>query len=242
VAADEWILPECIEKMVHVAEQHSSAAIIGSFALCGTKVVFDGLPYSSTVVTGRELFQKSMDNFVWGGPSLLGGPTSLLYRSDIVRSRHAFFDIDNLHADTEVCFEFLQHLDFGFVHEVLSVIPEPVRKGSLTTVSGNLKTDLPNGLLLLERYGPKYLSEPERAHMISGLLRNYYRRLGEEVYRKHDANFWEFHQKKLAELGYPLSKARLAGAAAWFFLKFVASPKRIAASVQRRLGRDPAPE
>ena len=73
--------------------------------------------------------------------------------------------------------------------------------------------------------------------MINGLLRNYYRCLGEEVYRKHDGNFWKFHQKKLAELGYPLSKPRLAAAAAWFFLKFLISPKRVAASVRRRIGR-----
>ena len=71
VAADEWIFPECIEKMVRMAERHPSVAIVGSYGLCGTKVVFDGLPYSSTVVTGRELFRKSMEGFIWGGPLVL---------------------------------------------------------------------------------------------------------------------------------------------------------------------------
>ena len=117
VAADEWIFPECIEKMVQIADQHPSVAIVGSYGLCETKVVYDGLPYSRTVVTGRELFRKSMDGFIWGGPRFFGGPTSLLFRSDIVRSRHAFFDVDNFHADTEACFEFLEHFDFGFVHQ-----------------------------------------------------------------------------------------------------------------------------
>jgi glycosyltransferase involved in cell wall biosynthesis len=228
VAADEWIFPECIEKMVTLAEQHPSVAIVGSYGLCETKVVFDGLPYSDTVLAGRELFRKTMQGFICGGPWFFGGPTSLLYRSDIVRSRQAFFEPDNLHADTEVCFEFLEHFDFGFVHQVLTVEPERARKGSMTTLSGDLRTALPSALYLLLRYGPKYLSKPELTHMIDGLLRQYYHRLGQEVYRRHDRDFWKFHRNKLAELGYPLSKPRLAAAAAWFLLKCLANPRETA--------------
>src|SRR5262245_49559168 len=110
VAADEWIFPECIERMVEIAEKHPSAAIVGSYALCGTDVLFDGLRHCRTVVTGAELFRMSMESFIWGGPCFFGGPTSLLYRSHIVRRRSAFFDVENLHADTEVCFESLEHL------------------------------------------------------------------------------------------------------------------------------------
>jgi glycosyltransferase involved in cell wall biosynthesis len=237
VAADDWIFPECIERMVRVAEEHPSVAIVGSYGLCEAKVVFDGLPYPSTVVSGRELFRRSLHGFIWGGPYFFGGPSSMLYRSDIVRSRQAFFDVDNLHADSEVCFEFLQHLDFGFVHQVLTLTRERVRKNSMTSLSTTFKTELPSVLHLLVRYGPIYLSEEELKHMIRGLLRNYYGCLGEQVYRRHQRNFWEFHQKKLAELGYPLSKTRLAASAALFFLKFLVSPKRVVASVRRRLGR-----
>jgi glycosyltransferase involved in cell wall biosynthesis len=228
VAADEWIFPECIEKMVRLAEQHPSVAIVGSYGLCETKVVFDGLPHSVTVLTGRELFRKTMEGFIWGGPWFVGGPTSLLYRSDIVRSRHAFFELDNLHADTEVCFEFLEHFDFGFVHQVLTVTPERARKGSISILSEDMRTGLASALYLLVRYGPTYLSESELRHMIDGLLTRYYRRLGQEVYRRHDGNFWEFHRTKLAELGYPLSKPRLAGGAAWFLLNCLASPRTTA--------------
>ena len=107
----------------------------------------------------------------------------------------------------------------------------------MTTLSETFKTDLPSALKLLVRYGPKYLSEPELVHMIDGLLRNYYHCLGEQVYRKRDRKFWDFHKKKLAELGYPLNKARLAAAAARFLLKFVVSPKRVRSTVRRRLGQ-----
>src|SRR5262249_58809053 len=49
VAADEFMFPECIEKMVRLADQHPSVAIVGSYGLSETKVVFDGLPYSVAV-------------------------------------------------------------------------------------------------------------------------------------------------------------------------------------------------
>jgi len=239
VAADEWIFPECIEKMVGLADEHPSVAIVGSYGLCETKVFFDGLPYSTTVVTGRELFRKSMQGFIWGGPWFFGGPTSLLYRSDIVRSREAFFEIENLHADTEVCFEFLEHFDFGFVHQVLTVTPERVRKGSMGVVSGALKSELASALYLLLHYGPKYLSQAEQTHMIDGLLRKYYRRLGRDVYFRHDRKFWEFHKKKLAELGYPLSRPRVAAAAAWFLLECLGSPGRVIAALRGELRTEP---
>ena len=33
VFADDWIFPECLERMVGVAEQHSSIGIVGAYGL-----------------------------------------------------------------------------------------------------------------------------------------------------------------------------------------------------------------
>ena len=118
VAADDWIFPDCLEKMVRLAEEHPSVAIVGAYGLKGAIVEWTGLPYPSTVVPGREVCRMTL----LGGKIIFGAPTSVLYRSDIVLSRHAFYNESNdFNADAEVCFEFLEHHDFGFVHQVLTV-------------------------------------------------------------------------------------------------------------------------
>ena len=49
VSADDWILPECIARMVELAEAHPSVGIVGSYQLSGGDdewyVRNDGLPY-----------------------------------------------------------------------------------------------------------------------------------------------------------------------------------------------------
>jgi glycosyltransferase involved in cell wall biosynthesis len=235
VAADEWIFPECLEKMVRLAEEHPSVAIVGAYGLCGAKVLFDGLPYPSDVVAGRELCRKTIRGFLGEGVWYFGGPTSVLYRSDIVRSRSAFFNENNLHADTEVCFEFLENHDFGFVHQVLTGSRERVREGSVSASSFRLNTGLPGLFEILVRYGPKFLSGQELKDGIRTMLEKYYRYLGEQFYKRHDKEFWMYHRRRLAEIGYPLSERRLAAAALSCPVSVLRAPTRTMAAVLRRM-------
>jgi len=210
VAADDWLFPECIEKMVDLAEKHPSVAIVGAYGLYGqpsTGVAWTGLPYPSTVVAGgREACRLRLLE----GLYVFGTPTSVLYRSDIVRSRHAFFNESNFHADSEACFEFLGDRDFGFVHQILYE---------------------------LVKYGSKFLSGDELKHRTKEHLRDYYRSLGERIYTWPGREFWSFHRGKLAEVGYPLSVPRLALAAMSYALDISLNPKSTAEAVIRRLRR-----
>jgi glycosyltransferase involved in cell wall biosynthesis len=230
--ADDWLFPECIEKMVGLAEEHPAVAIVGSYGLWGTRVAWDGLPYPSTVLTGREVCRANLLDRIY----VFGSPTSLLFRSDIVRSRHSFYNESFLHADKEVCFEFLQHHDFGFVHQVLTFTR--VRDESMTSMSNALQMTMPSILYDLVNYGPKYLTEDELKRRIDQHLRHYYQFLGDQVYRRRGQEFWAFHRSKLASLGYPLSKLRLAVAAIDWALDRVLNPKRTAEALARRLRRD----
>jgi len=45
VQADDWIFPDCLSKMVDVAESSENIAIVSSYYLCGTNVEGNGLPY-----------------------------------------------------------------------------------------------------------------------------------------------------------------------------------------------------
>ena len=220
VAADDWLAPECLEKMVALAEQQPTVAIVGAYGLTGTRVEWQGLPYSATVVNGRALCRERL----LGGPYIFGTATSLLYRADIVRSRQSFFNDENLHCDSEACLEFLEKHDFGFVHQVLTFLG--VRDDSLTSMSQRLQTYLPWVLLELVKYGPLYLTPEEMDSRIRQHLRQYYRYLGEQVFARRDRAFWNYHREELAELGYPLSFSRLAANSASHLLEF-ANPKHL---------------
>lgn len=226
VAADDWIFPECLEKMVALAEGNPSVVIVGAYGLFGTTVACAGLPYPSTVVSGPALCRLNLTT----GPYVFGAPTNLLFRADIVRNRRPFYNESNLHADTDACYEILEHHDFGFVHQVLTFIRK--RDDSLTSFSTDFNTYLPGILYELLNYGPKFLGEGELARWTDEQLRKYYRYLGAQVYRRRGDKFWTFHRDKLAELGYPLSKPRVAVHAMLHALDSVYSKRTFSAALR----------
>ncbi|HEV7596310.1 MAG TPA: glycosyltransferase family 2 protein [Gemmatimonadaceae bacterium] len=226
IAADDWLFAECLEKMVSFAEEHPSVAIVGAYALADSRVMWQGLPLASSFVTGRDLCRA----WLLGGPYVFGTASSELFRSDIVRSRHAFYNESNLHADSEACLEFLRDADFGFVHQVL--VFHGTQQNSLTSFSQRMNTYLPYWLYELVEYGPDYLDSNELAARIREVLASYYSYLGEQAYERRERAFWDYHRDKLAEVGYPLNTVRLAAAATSYSLN-----KLNATSLVRALAR-----
>ncbi len=53
----------------------------------------------------------------------------------------------------------------------------------------------------------------------------YYRYLATQVYERRDMQFWSFHQAKLQEVGYPLSKLRLTVEVASYTLDLLLNPQ-----------------
>ena len=55
VSADDWLVPECLERMVELAEENPSVGIVGAYQLSGGDGIWyvrnSGLPYSRTVVS-----------------------------------------------------------------------------------------------------------------------------------------------------------------------------------------------
>jgi hypothetical protein len=220
VAADDWLYPECIEKMVGFGEEHPNVSIVGAYVCRGTTVEWHGLPCSIPVVPGRDVCRT----YLLGGLYVFGSPTSLLYRSEIVRSRAVFFNESNLHADSEACLEFLEHSDFGFVHQILAFSRS--RDDSLTSFSRSFNTYLPYGLYILIKYGPRYLDETQVKRRIREKLNDYYGYLGAQVFKWRGAKFWNFHRQKLAELGNSLSMRRLVSSAIAYIMKLMLNPMR----------------
>ena len=202
VHADDWLFPECIARMVEVAEAHPSVGIVSAYRLDEDRVDLDGLPYPSTVLPGREVCRLSL----LGGPWVFGSPTSLLIRSDIVRNRDPFYDESILHSDTEVCFDILQNWNFGFVHQVLTFTRR--HNESLTSFTNRFHTRRLANFMILVKYGPIYL-EREYEKRLEQELESYYRFLARSVFDLKKKEFWSFHGNELKKLGYPLKVPRL---------------------------------
>lgn len=220
VFADDWIFPECIESMVEVAESNPSVAIVGAYGLLGTKVVWDGLPFPTAAISGREICRRKLLE----GFYVFGTATSLLFRSDVIRLRPEFLNESNLHADTEVCLEVLKDRDFGFVHQVLTFTRE--REESITSYSRSLNTYMASILADLVKFGPYYLSPKELETRLRQCCSNYYRFLGRSLLHRREPEFWRFHSSKMRECGFPLNKLRLAGIVGLIVLNSLLNPKQ----------------
>ena len=228
VFGDDWIFPECLEKMVSLAEKHPSVGIVSAYALEGTQVRWTGLPYPSDVTSGREICREHLlrDLFVFGSAN------SVLYRADLVRRRDLFYNETQMNADDEVCFELLKNCDFGFVHQVLTFTR--VRPGSMSAMSGNMQTSFPGFLNILLTYGRDYLTAEEYEARLHRHVCEYYRFLGKSVMLNHNTTFWDYHTTRLAELGVGFSRVRLVKGTLQTLFGALLNPKDSVAKLLKR--------
>jgi glycosyltransferase involved in cell wall biosynthesis len=205
VFGDDWLFPECLERMVNLAEANPSVGIVGAYGLQGSTVMWTGLPYPSTVIPGREACRQRLLN----GPYVFGTATSHMYPTAVVRSREPFYNEANVHCDSEVCFQILQSWDFGFIHQVLSYTRAP-ETDSLTGVANRLHTLEVMTLYELTTYGPVFLVPEELRTCLKAKFDEYYAVLAHCVLQGGES--WDLHKKKLNEFGVKLDRGRLAKA------------------------------
>ena len=204
VHADDWLFPECIARMVEVAEAHPTVGIVGAYRLNEDRVGLDGLAYPSPVTAGHKIGRLCL---LYPPLYLFGSPTSLLIRSDLIRNSERFYDESIVHADTDACFRLLQHTDFGFVHQVLTYTRRHAT--SLTSFFRQHDTHAAERLLRLQRYGPIYLSAEEYQQRWQQLTWSYYRVLARGVLSRKGKEYWAYHRKNLARMGLSLNRFKL---------------------------------
>lgn len=229
VSADDWLFPDCLARMVSLAEAHPSVGIVGSYQLSGGgrdwqnwSIKWDQVPYPSTVVPGREVGRI----YMFGGPYVFGSPTSLLYRADLVREQDRFYPNSSAEADTSACCRCLRETDYGFVHQVLSY--ERVHDARMTTRSQSLNAYLSSNISDLLEYGEAFLSAEEREQRFNQLMVQYYEFLAISALKRRDRQFWSYHRNRLRELGHPLRSIRLAKAVVKELMELLFNPKRTA--------------
>jgi glycosyltransferase involved in cell wall biosynthesis len=228
VLGDDWIFPECLQRMVGLAEQQPSVGIVSAYALAGQQVKWTGLPYSANLISGREICRKHLLD----GLYVFGTPTTVLYRAALVRSRDRFYDEANIHADTDVCFALLKRCDFAFIHQVLTVTRE--QQGSLSTAASDIHAYFPAMLQLLLAYGSYYLAEDELEDRLDCHLSEYYKFLGKSLLVGRNEQFWEYHKGQLTRAGVGFSRSRVAKGASQCLLGATLHPKT---SIEKLLQR-----
>jgi glycosyltransferase involved in cell wall biosynthesis len=206
VQADDWLFPDCIQMMVDVAEAHPRVGIIAAYELEGEEVRLDGLPYPSPEVSGRDAGRL----YFLRQRYLFGTPTSLLFRSDLVRSRDPFYDERYWpFEDGHTCFDLLKTWNFGFVHQVLTYS----RRDNDSTISRvrSFGLELFLHFSMLVAHGRDYLNEEEYRRCLARVQRDYFVYLGKNACAfHHEQGFWEFHRKGMASINHFLHWRLLA--------------------------------
>ena len=240
VHADDWIFPTCLAEMVQLAEAHPEVGMVGAYGLKGARVAWDGLSYPSTVVSGREICRRTL----LGGFFVFGSPTSVLFRSDLVRKRQAFYNGHPFRVqfmDQEACYEVLQESDFGFVHQVLTFSRDHDESATASYGRMRLHTDLIPQLHILTKFGPLYLTSAEYQKRLQQLMGRYYIFLGKNIFHFRHKNYRDYHQERINHMGYPLSPLKLARGSFVALLQASCAPQRVAATALKKFLRVVSP-
>lgn len=204
VHADDLLMPKCVERMVALAEDNPSVGLVGSYCLWGNRVVSDGLPYSKSFFSGKEIGQQTLLNRIY----CFWSPSALLIRSNIIRKRDQFYNETRLHADVEACYEILKESDFSFVHQVLTFIRKHDESMTNTVAAPDNQIIL-NNLDLFTRYGPIFLDQGAYHRHLSVKLNAYYHFLARSLFNLREKKFWTYHKAGIREAGHTFSKAKL---------------------------------
>jgi len=230
VSADDWIYPECVSKLVDLAERYPNVGIVGSYSITNASGIhWNGLPHKIEIFDGRHICRV----FLLGLTETFWLPSTVLYRSSLVRSEHAFFPGSAPSADLAACLHCLKVSDFGFVHQILSF-----ERFHDETISA--KVDELNGYLLdridiLNEFGPIFLENDEFVDRIEALLSDYYHVLAVACINFRNKKFWNLHRERLKELGYTFYNRRLAKALGMKLLDLLFNPKQTIEKMLRRI-------
>jgi glycosyltransferase involved in cell wall biosynthesis len=232
VQADDSIFPDCLRLMVQAFEQSESIGLVSSYYLKGNTVRGSGFPFSASWLPGKEMARM----YLRTGVFVFGSPTTVMYRSSLVRNQAPFYDESLLHEDTEKCLQILKEWDFAFVHQILSFLR--VGNESISTTARDFQPDALDWYILAQRYAAVFL-EPEEAQALKHESRQeYYGVLARAVLHRRDSDFWEYHRKGLRSLGETIDRPYLARQVMRKLLEMASNPgSTIASALSRHGGR-----
>jgi glycosyltransferase involved in cell wall biosynthesis len=236
VQADDWIYPNCLQEMVALAETDPGIAIVGAYRLANDFVFDRGLHCAGpdnlkSVVAGRDVCRRFFLERVY----MFGSPTTLLYRSDLVRSRDPFFVevASGYFDDAELCFDVLDNSKFGFIQQILTC----TRWDNPCFTADVIDFDPHHRLVsytVIKQYGARYLSDSEFRSCLSRAEREYYELLSSRLFNGPGREFWKYHERGLEQIGLRIDWSRVILLQFPRLLNVIGNPKSTLGAIVRQ--------
>src|SRR6185437_5715425 len=229
VQADDWLYPDCLERLVALAESDPEIGIVSSYRLKGKSVMGGGIPYTISTMPGAEICRLQLSTGIFA----FGTPTTMLYRSVLVSKNDPFFDKNSFYDDTDACYRLLGSWKFGFVHRVLSF--SRVDDESIRGQVEDFNPDILDRYLQLSKFGPSYLEREQFLRLKDEWRSRYYRFLARALVTGQSRAFWRYHSSGLESGGLKLERPYLLGQACVEILKMLINPGQTAALLYKKL-------
>lgn len=195
IHADDWMFPECLIKMVAVAEKYPSVGVVSSYRLDNNRVGLNGLPYPSNFNSGKGIARDHLLN----NSFYFGSPSTLLIRSDLIRNRKKVYVESHQGSDTGACLDLLKESDFGFVHQVLTFTRRHEDSVSNTDCRENhswIHAKLYNNLY----HAPYFLDKKEQRRVLQYDINRYYIILARILFKNKSVEEYKRVRKILDDL------------------------------------------
>ena len=229
VQADDWIFPDCIEKMVQVAQLDTTVGVVGSYSVYGDRLAHDGLPFRrDPVFEGREACRLYLSTH----RGFFGSPTCVMFRSDLVRERDPFFQEDHPCEDVAVCLDLLQKSSFAFVYQLLTYNRRD--NEAVWTRIEPFKPIMMHDVVLMHQFGQHVFPAEAYRKRLDEVENNFYALLGRGCIEARPPEFWKYHFEGLRSVGLQPDRARIAGAACKALLRVATNPRETVKAWLRR--------
>lgn len=137
VQADDWIYPECIEKMVALFESDETIGLCSSFRIDSSVILPRSFNvYTGSVFDGHEMLMKHLLHQF----DLVGSITTVMFSMQHLRKLNRFpaiFDEKSYHIDSELDYEVMNLAKVGFVPQILTYTRRHNESGTSTVVFRN---------------------------------------------------------------------------------------------------------
>lgn len=113
---DDYLFPDCVEKMVQVGETDEQIGIVSAYRMAGNIVTNMGLPIEQNVFDGPEILKLQILRKLHVASS---SPNTVMYKRKVFHELKGFNNKYDL-SDTELAFRLLDRYKLGIVHHVLT--------------------------------------------------------------------------------------------------------------------------
>jgi len=236
LSSDDWLFPECLEKMTALAEANPSVGLVSAYRLIEAAPDCFGVPVERTVFPGKEALRWQL----LGEAFPFGTPSTVMYRADLVREAlPLFFPEGRFYFDLDAAFRILSKSDFGFVHQILSF--SRYQPGAIMDLASHLHTWAVMHFVLVHDYGRDYLSAEEFTRRHAKVQSELYLKLGEawlkDRVRPTKVELWEFQRKQLRSVGEDIRTHLLARGALDAAVTLLSNPGLLLGDIRRGLSK-----